>query len=122
MNSYNEFGSSSAEVYGTDANFQANYQLTPSFLDAHKTPFLSSNRIWIGGYDVFQADITDYDALLTSEGIQHTTETPTGDGAWLGQRLGADRTQRPESGQRGAAQQPPEASVVPSQVRGGRPR
>ncbi len=76
MNSYSQFGSSSAPVYGTDANFQANYRLTPSFLDAHKAPFLSSNRIWIGGYEVFQTDMADYDALLTSEGIQHTTETP----------------------------------------------
>ncbi len=76
MNSYSEFGSSSAQVFGTDANFQANYSLTPTFLDAHKSPFLSSNRIWIGGYDVFETDMSDYDTLLTSEGIQHTTETP----------------------------------------------
>ena len=37
---------------------------------------MSQNRIWIGGYDVFQTDMADYDALLTSEGIAHTTETP----------------------------------------------
>jgi hypothetical protein len=36
--------------YGTDANFQANYRLTDAFLDAHKTPFLTSNRIFISGY------------------------------------------------------------------------
>ena len=76
MATYDQFGSSSANNYGTDANFQANYRLTPSFVDAHKTPFLSSNRIWIGGYNVFQTDMADYDALLTSEGIAHTTETP----------------------------------------------
>ena len=76
MSSYNDFGSSSEDAYGTDANFQANYRLTPSFVDSHKAPFLSQNRIWMGGYDVFQADMTDFDALLTSEGIQHTTETP----------------------------------------------
>ena len=76
MSSYDQFGSSSANSYGTDANFQANYRLTPTFVDAHKAPFLSSNRIWIGGYQVFQTDMSDYDALLTSEGIPHTTETP----------------------------------------------
>ena len=77
MSTYNQYGSSSASSYGTDANFQNNYRLTPAFVDAHKTPFLNNNRIWIGGYAAFQTDMTDYDALLTSEGIAHTTETPT---------------------------------------------
>ncbi len=77
MATYSQFGSSSANNYGTDANFQANYRLTPTFVDTHKTPFLSKNRIWIGGYyDIFGTDVADYDALLTSEGIAHTTETP----------------------------------------------
>ena len=57
MSSYDQFGSSSAGDYGTDANFQANYRLTPAFVAAHKAPFPSTNRIWIGGYDVFQTDI-----------------------------------------------------------------
>ncbi len=72
MSSYDEYGTSSADNYGTDANFQANYRLTQAFVDAHKTPFLTNNRIWIGGYNAFQTDISDYDALLTSEGILHT--------------------------------------------------
>ena len=72
MSSYDQYGSSSADNYGTDANFQANYRLTTAFLDAHKSPFLTNNRIWIGGYNAFQTDVTDYDALLTSEGIHHT--------------------------------------------------
>ena len=76
MSTYDQFNSSSANSYGTNANFQANYRLTPAFVDAHKAPFLSSNRIWIGGYWVFQTDMSDFDALLTSEGIAHTTETP----------------------------------------------
>ena len=38
---------------------------------------MSSNRIWIGGYEAFQTDMSDYDALLNSVGIPHTTETPT---------------------------------------------
>ena len=74
MSTYDQYGTGSG--YGTDANFQANYRLTPSFLDAHKGSFLTSNRIWIGGYSLFQSDISDYDALLTSEGIAHSTETP----------------------------------------------
>ena len=41
MSAYDQFGSSSANDYGTDANFQANYRLTPAFVDAHKAPFLT---------------------------------------------------------------------------------
>ena len=74
MSAYDQYGS--AAGFGTDANFQANYRLTQSFVDARKAPFVSNNRIWIGGYQSFQADVSDYDALLTSEGIKHTTETP----------------------------------------------
>ncbi len=77
MTSYDQFGSSSADEYGTDANFQANYRLTQAFVDAHKAPFVAHNRIWIGGYSAFQTDMSDYDTLLTSEGIPHTTEPPT---------------------------------------------
>jgi hypothetical protein len=76
MSSYDQYGTSSGDIYGTDANFQANYRLTSAFLDAHKAPFTSSNRIWIGGYGLFQTDMSDYDSLLTTEGIQHSTETP----------------------------------------------
>ena len=74
--SYDQFGSDSAANYGTDANFQANYRLTKAFVRAHRAPFLTVNRIWIGGYGLFQADDSDYDALLNSEGIAHSTETP----------------------------------------------
>ena len=38
---------------------------------------MANNRIWIGGYQSFQTDISDYETLLTSLGIQHSTETPT---------------------------------------------
>ena len=76
MATYDQFGSSSASQYGTDANFQANYRLTSTFVDARKTPFLTKNRIWIGGYQSFQTDLSDYNLLLSSEGILHTTETP----------------------------------------------
>jgi hypothetical protein len=72
MSSYQQYYRASLS-YGTEANFAANYQLSRSFLDAHRTPFLTANRIWIGGYSLFKADMSDYNALLTSEGIAHTT-------------------------------------------------
>ena len=75
MSNYGQYGAS--PQYGTDANFQANYRLTPIFLEGHKLPFVTSNRIWIGGYDVFRTDMSDYEALLNSVGILHATETPT---------------------------------------------
>ena len=94
MSSYNQFGADSAASYGTDANFQANYRLTTAFVDAHKGPFLTNNRIWIGGYSLYQGDDSDYDALLTSEGIAHSTETPQGvahrwDSGWIPLALAA---------------------------------
>ena len=77
MSAYDQYGTNSSASYGTDANFQANYRLTAAFLAAHAAPFKTNNRIWIGGYQLFQQDVADYDALLTAQGIQHTTETPT---------------------------------------------
>jgi hypothetical protein len=77
MTTYDQFGTSSANDYGTNANFQGNYRLTQAFVDAHKVAFQATSRIWIGGYSAFQTDVSDYDALLTSEGILHSTETPT---------------------------------------------
>jgi len=79
MSSYDQSGGDSAANYGTDANFQAYYRLTTTFVAAHKGSFRTSNRIWIGGYQFFQTDVSDYDALLTSEGIAHSTETPPQD-------------------------------------------
>ncbi len=101
MSSYDEYGSASA--YGTDANFQANYRLTQAFVDSHKAPFLTSNRIWIGGYNAFQTDIADYDALLSAEGIPHTTGPSVPiehrwDSGWVPEALAAlaqDSTQLP---------------------------
>jgi hypothetical protein len=94
MSAYDEFGADSAAGYGTDANFQANYRLTTSFVDAHKGPFLSNNRIWIGSYSLYETDVSDYDTLLTSEGIPHTTGTPQQaahrwDSGWVPQALAA---------------------------------
>jgi hypothetical protein len=91
---YGTVGGGSAGNYGTDANFQANYRLSSSFLTAHKAPFTSANRIWIGGYSAFQQDMASYDSLLTQVGIEHTTETPTPtshawNGGWVPQALAA---------------------------------
>jgi hypothetical protein len=79
--------------YGTDANFQANYRLTDAFLDAHKTPFLTSNRIFISGYALYQTEVAGLDAVLSSKGMLHTYPTPvnTGlhswDGGWVPQAV-----------------------------------
>jgi hypothetical protein len=103
MSSYDELGSDPAADYGTDANFQANYRLTAAFVDAHKAPFLTNNRIWIGGYNLFEGDVADYDALLTSEGIAHTNGPSqliahSWDSGWVPAALAAlyqDSTQLP---------------------------
>jgi hypothetical protein len=112
MSSYDEYGSSSSEEYGTDANFQANYRLTQAFVDAHKTPFLTANRIWIGGYNAFQEDIADYDALLTNEGVLHTTGPSvlmahSWDGGWVPEALAALAA---DSTELGVTAGPPEAT------------
>ncbi len=59
--------------FGTQANFRSRYQLSRSFLAAHREPFMHSNRLWIGGHSVFGDAIEHYDALLTELGIMHTT-------------------------------------------------
>ena len=71
MTNYNSLATASAN-YGTNANFQANYQLTGSLIDQLKAPFLSQDRIWISGYTYFQRDVSDFDALLTAHGVSHT--------------------------------------------------
>ena len=93
MSSYSQYTGSDVS-YGTDANFQANYRLTASFVDAHKGPFMSNDRIWIGSYSAFQTDVSDYDGLLTLEGIVHNTETPQNmahrwDSGWVPTALAA---------------------------------
>jgi hypothetical protein len=88
MATYDGLGDDPAAEYGTDANYQANYRLTQAFVDARKTPFLTNNRIWIGGYALYQGDMTDYNNLLNTEKIVHSTETPTSashrwDSGWM---------------------------------------
>jgi hypothetical protein len=77
MVAYDSYGSSSSANYGTDANFQNNYRLIDTFIDTWKAPFTAQDRIWISGYDVFQTQVADFDALLTSEGVLHTLGAQT---------------------------------------------
>ncbi|HMH92396.1 MAG TPA: hypothetical protein VK586_15090 [Streptosporangiaceae bacterium] len=72
MDVYNQFGANSGDAYGTDANFQSSYRLTSGFVSARAAPFITANRLWIGGGNTFQSDVTAYHALLTSLGIQHS--------------------------------------------------
>jgi hypothetical protein len=90
---FDQFGPSSASNYGTDANFQANYRLTPAFVQTYKNPFLTDRRIWIWGYQAFQQDVADFDTLLTVTGIAHTFPSPeptpdhTWDSGWVPQAV-----------------------------------
>jgi S-formylglutathione hydrolase FrmB len=93
MSSYDQYDGTVTN-YGTDANFQASYRLTAAFVQAHAAPFQSSNRIWIGGYSLYQQDMSAYDKLLTAAGIEHSTENPTPaaqswDSGWVPQAIAA---------------------------------
>jgi hypothetical protein len=76
MSSYDEYGSSSAACYGSDANFQANYRLTNHFVSTHRTPFLQDRRIWIGKGTTFRESVASYESILTSEGVRYLAGTP----------------------------------------------
>jgi hypothetical protein len=96
MSSYDELGADPAASYGTEANFQANYRLTPAFMNAHKGPFLTEGRIWIGGNREFPVDMSNYAKLLTKEGIAYTREAPrfmshSWDSGWVPDALAALR-------------------------------
>lgn len=96
MSAYDTLGADPAASYGTNANFQANYRLTPAFVNAHKGPFLHQNRIWIGGSRKFPVDMSDYAKLLTKEGMLYTKEAPANmyhmwDSGWVPIALAALR-------------------------------
>jgi hypothetical protein len=59
-------------VVGTDANFQANYQLGSTNLAGWASNFTGASRIWLGGYNTFPTDVANYHTRLTSAGILHT--------------------------------------------------
>jgi hypothetical protein len=94
MATYKQFGSRSAKNYGSDANFQANYRLSRQFVEARKEPFHSDERIWIGAGSVFEADVVNYESLLTSAGIAHAVGVPRRvahrwDSGWIPDALAA---------------------------------
>jgi hypothetical protein len=92
MTAYDQLAQS-GDNYGTDANFQANYRMTDAFLNAHKAPFLSANRLWIWGYYLYETDVDGLASELTSLGIVHTYPTPvrglghTWDAGWVPQAV-----------------------------------
>ena len=88
MTSYDAYGASSSEDYGTQANFQEMYELNASFIDKRKAPFTARNRIVILEGPAFEGEMADFDALLTSQGVAHTfaphtQNTHTWYGGWL---------------------------------------
>lgn len=92
--SYSDYGVSSENSYGTDANFQDNYRLTMSFMKAHEAPLLAHPRIWIGGYAAFYNDVTDFNSALTGLNVPFMAETPTStvhrwDSGWVPSALAA---------------------------------
>ncbi|HLM88083.1 MAG TPA: alpha/beta hydrolase-fold protein [Streptosporangiaceae bacterium] len=96
MSSYDELAADSVASYGTNANFQANYRLTPAFVKVHSGPFLRQDRIWIGGGTIFPTDISDYAKLLAEKGILFTREAPRSmahrwDSGWVPDALAALR-------------------------------
>ena len=92
MSSYSDYGSSSADNYGTDQNFQDNYHIDQAFLDTWEAPFTTQDRILISEGPAFASQVADFDALLTSNGVDHTfLTTQTSDAhAWFGGWLSAD--------------------------------
>ena len=86
MKSYTSLGSSTANNYGTQANFQDNYELDQSFINAYKAPFTTQDRLWISEGPLFKQDVGDFDHLLTSQGVMHTlSTTETNDAhSWTG--------------------------------------
>ena len=88
MTSYDAYGSSSANDYGTQANFQNNYELSASFINAHDASFTTQDRILISEGPAFQSQVADFSTLLTSQGVMHTlldqtNDTHTWSGGWL---------------------------------------
>ena len=75
MGSYNSMQSSTADDYGTQANFQNNYELDQSFIGANKAPFTTQDRLWISEGPLFGSQVADFDNLLTSQGVMHTLST-----------------------------------------------
>ncbi len=85
MTSYDDYGA--ANIYGTQANFEQNYELS-NILGGLKAPFTAQDRILISEGPVFQSQVADFDTLLSSQGVMHTTldqvsDAHTWSGGWL---------------------------------------
>jgi hypothetical protein len=86
MTAYSVYGADGN--YGTDSNFQNNYRLTDTFIDTWKAPFTTEDHILISEGSAFATYVADFDALLTSHGVEHTLLTQTSvahswSGGWL---------------------------------------
>jgi S-formylglutathione hydrolase FrmB len=75
MTTYNGLGPSAANDYGTQANFQNNYELDQSFIAANKASFATQDRLWISEGPLFGSQVADFNNLLTSQGVMHTLST-----------------------------------------------
>jgi energy-coupling factor transporter ATP-binding protein EcfA2 len=73
--SYTSLGSSTADDYGTQANFQNNYELDQSFINAHQASFTTQDRLWISQGPLYGNDVADFNNLLTSQAVMHTLST-----------------------------------------------
>jgi hypothetical protein len=94
MSAHDEFGAGSADCYGTDANFQANYRLTSQFVDARRAPFQQDCRIWLAGGPVFMNNVSTYESILAAAGMRYAAGSePAGphrwDSGWLPAALAA---------------------------------
>jgi hypothetical protein len=71
-------GGGSAACYGTSANFTGNYELSTGNITGWISgqDFTSARRLWIGGYNTFQADVSAYQSELTGLGVSY-------DGSWM---------------------------------------
>jgi hypothetical protein len=59
-------------IYGTEANFESNYQLTQTFINAHRASFLPRARLWLSGDPVvFQTQVQDLASRLNTAGIPY---------------------------------------------------
>ena len=88
MSSYDTYGSSSSADYGTQQNFQNNYQLSSTFLDALAAPFSSLDRLVISEGNTFASQVADLASRLASAGIDYTLLNQSNDfhswaGGWL---------------------------------------
>jgi hypothetical protein len=85
MSSYERYGSSSSNNYGTQTNFKDNYQLTDAFIDSWRAPFTTEDRIWISEGPIFHTQVADFHARLTSHVVLHSFYVQlSGSHTWYG--------------------------------------